>query len=74
MTRRSTAKISTGAIGVYSFINRVSAGLKHLMALNRKFDLSCISSDDIIPMTELASKVTGLKSWREVLDQELQDL
>lgn len=68
------AKISTGAIGVYSFINRVSAGLKQLMALNRKFDLSYISSEDIIPMTELAAKVTGLKSWREVLDQELQDL
>ncbi len=29
--------ISPGAIGLYSFINRISVGLKQLMALNRKF-------------------------------------
>ena len=68
------ALISTGAIGVYSFINRISAGLQQLMALNRKFDVSYINRDDIIPMTELAATVTGLKTGRMCLHSELWDI
>jgi hypothetical protein len=68
------AMISPGAIGVYSFVNRVSTGLQQLMALNRKFDLSCISRDDLIPMTALAAEVTGLKSWSELTDEVLKNL
>ena len=30
---------STGAIGVYSYLNRIAFGLKHFAALNRKFSL-----------------------------------
>ncbi|WP_406244164.1 glutamate synthase-related protein [Tissierella carlieri] len=66
--------ISTGAIGVYSYINRISTGLKQLMALNRKFSLEYINRNDIIPLTELAAKVTGLETYSDKLERELSNI
>lgn len=48
---------STGAIGVYSFLNRIAYGLKHFAALNRKFDASFINRRDIIPLTRDAKEL-----------------
>ena len=42
---------STGAIGVYSYLNRIAFGLKHFAALNRKFDIKYIDKSDIFPLT-----------------------
>lgn len=67
-------EISTGAVGVYSFINRVSAGMKQLMALNRKFDIKYIDRSDIIPMTDLAADVTGLDTYEDIYVKELERL
>ena len=61
--------IPTGAIGLYSYLNRVSVGLKQFMALNRKFTLQYISREDLVPLTELAAKVTGLATYDELLDR-----
>lgn len=67
-------EISSGAIGVYSYINRVSAGIRQLMALNRKFRLEFIDRSDIIPMTELAAQVSGLDTYDDILVRELKNL
>jgi hypothetical protein len=66
---REASHIPTGAIGLFSFINRVSVGLKMFMALNRKFSLKHISQDDIVPITEIAAKATGLATYEELLDK-----
>ncbi len=42
---------STGAIGVYSYLNRLAYGLRHFAALNRKFDVKYIERRDIFPLT-----------------------
>lgn len=63
-----TAEIPTGALGLYSYLNRLGSGLKQLMALNRKFALSYISQEDIVPLTEAAARATGLPSYPELLD------
>ena len=55
--------IPTGAIGLYSYLNRISVGLKQFMALNRKFTLKYIDREDIIPLTEDAAKITGLAAF-----------
>ena len=55
--------ISPGAIGVYSYISRISTGLKQLMALNRKFSLDKIEREDIIALTKEATEVTGIPSF-----------
>jgi len=41
----------TGAIGVFSYLNKIGFGLKHFAALNRKFDISLVSKSDLIPLT-----------------------
>ncbi|MBP1640759.1 MAG: hypothetical protein H6Q17_2342 [Bacteroidetes bacterium] len=46
--------ISYGAIGLYSYINRLSFGMKLLMTLNRKFGLQYIDQSDVIPLTKEA--------------------
>lgn len=63
-----TQDIPTGALGVYSYLNRVSVGLRQLMALNRKFSLKCIEREDIVPLTEIAAKTTGLATYEEMLN------
>ncbi|MDL2211864.1 hypothetical protein LJB88_03195 [Erysipelotrichaceae bacterium OttesenSCG-928-M19] len=41
----------TGAIGVFSYLNRIKFGVQHFAALNRKFNLSLIDQSDLIPLT-----------------------
>lgn len=53
-------EISSGAIGVYSYIERISTGLRQLMALNRKFNLKEIAREDVVALTEEAALITGL--------------
>lgn len=43
---------STGAIGVFSYLNKINFGLKHFAALNRKFDLKYLDRTDLIPLTQ----------------------
>ena len=42
----------TGAIGVFSYLNKMAFGLKHFAALNRKFDIDLVDSSDLIPLTQ----------------------
>lgn len=66
--------IAPGAIGVYSYLNRVGIGVKQLMALNRKFNLKAISRADIAPLTELAAQVTGLPSYSALAEAALLEI
>ncbi len=62
--------IPTGAIGVFSYINRVSDGLRMLMALNRRLALRQIAREDIVPLTDAASAATGLPTYERLLDAD----
>lgn len=46
--------ISYGAIGLYSYIQRITFGMKLFMTLNRKFALNYLDKSDIIPLTKEA--------------------
>jgi len=63
-----TVSIPVGALGLYSYLNRVSVGLKQFMALNRKFALRHIDRQDIVPLTEIAAKTTGLSTYEDLLN------
>lgn len=67
-------KFPTGAIGVYSYINRISTGLRQLLALNRKFDLKYIDRSDIQPLTKLASKTSGLPTYKDLAKDALDSI
>jgi hypothetical protein len=53
-------KVPAGAIGVYSYHQRLAQGMKQLMAGSRKFTLDHITRDDIVPITEEAARISGL--------------
>jgi glutamate synthase domain-containing protein 2 len=67
-------ELPTGAVGVYSYISRIAAGMKQLMALNRKFDIKYIDRSDVFPLTDLAAGVTGLDTYEDVYIRELENL
>ncbi len=52
--RNEENPISYGAIGLYSYLNRLSFGMRLLMTLNRKFKLKYIDQSDVIPLTKEA--------------------
>lgn len=49
-----------GAVGVYSFAQKLRVGLQQLMAGSRRFRVDGICRDDIAALTEEASKVSGI--------------
>jgi hypothetical protein len=49
-------EVTSGAVGVYSFINRLSFGIQLFMTLNRKFNLNYINQQDVIPLTKDAKE------------------
>lgn len=53
-----------GAVGVYSYLNKISFGIKHFAALNRKFDVSYLDRSDLIPLTRDAKDLIKGK-WFE---------
>ncbi|MDN3513760.1 MAG: FMN-binding glutamate synthase family protein [Candidatus Brocadia sp.] len=54
-------EVPPGAIGVYSYYQRLSQGLRQLMCGARKFALEYLTRDDIISLTREAAEVTGIK-------------
>ncbi|MFP3043102.1 hypothetical protein LQZ19_14910 [Treponema primitia] len=53
-------KIPLGAIGIYSYADKLKVGLQQLMAGARRFNLSIIRRKDIMSLTEECTKVTGI--------------
>ncbi|MCF6156633.1 MAG: FMN-binding glutamate synthase family protein [Candidatus Brocadia sp.] len=54
-------EVPPGAIGVYSYYQRLSQGLRQLMCGARKFALEYLTRDDIVTLTREATEVTGIK-------------
>ena len=61
--------IPLGAVGIYSYANKLQVGLQQLMAGARCFNLEAISRKDLMSLTEECAKVTGISylmdSYRE---------
>jgi glutamate synthase domain-containing protein 2 len=53
-------KIPAGALGLYTYYERLAQGLRQLMAGSRKFALKHISRDDLGSLTEEAAKISGI--------------
>ncbi len=52
--------IPLGAIGIYSFVQKLRVGLQQLMAGSRNFRLNTISRKDLMALTEESSKISGI--------------
>jgi len=65
-------EIPGGAIGVYTYFERLAQGLRQLMAGSRKFALKYIDQSDLAALTKEAAEVTGIPYIMD-LDAELVD-
>jgi hypothetical protein len=68
------AKLPTGAIGVFSYVNRLASGLRMLMALNRKFSLAQVGPEDILSLTPEAARVSGLATYEEIAERAAEEI
>jgi len=67
-------KLPTGAIGFYTYYQRVAQGLRQLMAGARKFGLKHITADDIAALTPDASRTSGIPLVMDVDKQEAAEI
>lgn len=49
-----------GAIGLYTFTDKLKVGLQQIMAGSRNFRVSTISRNDLMALTEEAAKISGI--------------
>jgi glutamate synthase domain-containing protein 2 len=53
-------KLPAGAIGLYSYVDRLKQGLQQLMAGARKFALPYIDRNDLVSLTREGTSVSGI--------------
>ncbi len=58
--KNEMANIPLGAIGIFSYAQKLSVGLQQLMAGARSFSLQAIKRDDLMSLTEECAKVTRI--------------
>ena len=59
-------KLPTGALGLYTYYERLSQGLRQLMAGSRKFAIEHIARDDIAALTHEAEEISGIQYVMDV--------
>ena len=64
--------IPLGAIGIYSFAQKIRVGLQQLMAGSRNFRLRTISRSDLMALTEEAAKISGIPYVMEAYREEAE--
>jgi len=66
--------IPLGAIGIYSFSDKVAVGLQQMMAGARNFSLPFISREDLISLTEECSKITDIPYLMDAYREEAEEI
>ncbi|MHC4591799.1 MAG: FMN-binding glutamate synthase family protein [Planctomycetota bacterium] len=64
-------KLPTGAMGLYTYYERLALGLCQLMAGSRKFALEYIDRDDIAALTREAADISGIQYVMDVDEVEV---
>ena len=67
-------KVPTGALGVYTYMERLQQGLRQIMAGCRKFSLEHISRDDIAALTKESADISGIPYITDVDDKEVNKI
>ena len=63
-----------GAIGIYTFCQKIKTGLQQLMAGSRNFSLSTISRRDLMALTEEAAKISGIPYIMDAYREETEKI
>ena len=67
-------ELSPGALGLYTYYERLSQGIKQLMCGSRKFDLDYISRKDIAALTREAAEVSGISHIMNIDKEEAEQV
>jgi glutamate synthase domain-containing protein 2 len=70
----SFAELPLGAVALYGYCDRISTGLRQLMAGARKFALRHLSRDDLIALTKEAAEITGIPYVMDADRQKAEDI
>jgi len=65
------SKLPAGAIGMYSYIDRLKQGLQQFMAGARKFALKYIDRNDIVALTKDSAEISGIPY---VMDSDAEEV
>jgi len=66
--------IPTGALGLYTYYERLGQGLRQLMAGSRKFTTAHLSRDDIASLTHEAADISGIQYVMDVDKTEVDEI
>ncbi|GAW91646.1 FMN-binding glutamate synthase family protein [Calderihabitans maritimus] len=67
-------RLPTGAIGVYTYFERLKQGLRQFMCGARKFNLASITRDDIAALTREAAEISGIRYIMDVDKEEVEEI
>ncbi|UCC29327.1 MAG: FMN-binding glutamate synthase family protein [Phycisphaerales bacterium] len=67
-------KLPTGALGLYTYYERLAQGLRQLMCGSRKFSLEYISRDDLACLTREAADISGIPFVTELDREEAEEI
>jgi glutamate synthase domain-containing protein 2 len=67
-------KVPTGALGLYTYYERLAQGLRQLMAGSRKFAIEYIARDDIAAITREAADISGINYVMDVDRAEAEEI
>ncbi len=67
-------ELPPGAIGLYSYVQRLRQGLQQFMAGARKFSLDYIDRDDLVALSREASEVSGISYVMEADMQKVNEI
>jgi glutamate synthase domain-containing protein 2 len=68
------ARIPLGAVGIFSYVQKLSVGLQQLMAGARKFRLAAISRKDLMSLTRECAEVTGIPFVMDAYRDEAEEI
>ncbi len=63
-------QVTPGALGVYTYFERLAQGLRQLMCGSRKFGLEHITRDDMAALTQEAASISGINY---VMDVDMEE-
>ncbi len=66
MGDREFERVPTGALGIFTYYERLAQGLRQLMAGSRKFAIEYLTRDDLAALTREAAQVSGIPYVMEV--------
>jgi len=67
-------RVPAGALGLYTYYERLAQGLRQLMAGSRKFSVNHITRDDVAALTHEAADVSGITYVMDVDKQEVDQI